>query len=105
MNRYTSTIGIIILLLITTITPMTVGYKNNKESSQDIVQKTLIGNIRTTNHVWPMHKYDAQRTGRSPYDASQNDGTEKWKYFIDDLLWGSVSIDKENIIYTTFYLT
>ncbi len=46
-----------------------------------------------------MHKHDAQRTGRSTYDTSENDGTEKWKYFFESSVWGSISIDKKNIIY------
>jgi len=46
-----------------------------------------------------MYKHDARCTGRSPYDTSQNKGGEKWKYFIDSSLWGSVAIDKDGIIY------
>ncbi len=36
--------------------------------------------------IWPMRGHDAQNTGQSQYAASQNEGYEKWKYFIEAAL-------------------
>jgi len=51
------------------------------------------------NHVWPMEKNDAQRTGRSMYDSSQNKGGEKWKFFVEYECLEGVAIDKDDIVY------
>ena len=45
--------------------------------------KLIDGSI---NFVWPLYGHDAQNTCQSKYAASQNEGYEKWKYFIDDSL-------------------
>jgi len=43
-------------------------------------------NFSLTDMQWPMDKYNAQHTGRSPYNTNDNPGGERWKYFIDDAL-------------------
>jgi hypothetical protein len=35
------------------------------------------------NPAWPLYGHDAQNTCLSEYEASQNEGYEKWKYFVD----------------------
>jgi outer membrane protein assembly factor BamB len=47
-----------------------------------------------------MDKYDAQRTGLSPYDTSQNKGGIRWKYFIDESsVYTTPIIDKNGTLY------
>lgn len=38
--------------------------------------------VNTESFVWPMRGHDAQNTGQSEFVASQNEGYEKWKYFV-----------------------
>ena len=93
-------IGIIILFILTAVSPMvfgiTIRISNEKEpqltTSQHVAQ--------IDNHIWPMHKHDAQRTGRSLYDTSQNKGGEKWRYFIDQSLQKTPTIDQDGTLYT-----
>ena len=36
------------------------------------IEQNTISN--SEDYIWPMHKHDAQHTGRNPYDISQNKG-------------------------------
>ncbi len=51
---------------------------DSKEISEPIVQDSSVMDM-----IWPMYKYNAQHTGRSPYNTSDNPGGERWKYFFD----------------------
>ena len=97
MNKNILIIGIISLFILSALAPMVFGYnviKTNKlESESTIDDKGLI------DHIWPMEKNNAQRTGRSVYNASHNKGGEKWKYPVYLSLWGAATIDKNGIIY------
>jgi outer membrane protein assembly factor BamB len=85
--------------MVSVITPMTVGY-NVKQSIENETQPTLSENtITQTVHQWPMFKHDPRHTGLSEYDTSDNPGTEKWKYFVDDPLHHTAVIDKDGILY------
>jgi hypothetical protein len=92
-------IGIIFLFILSAVTPIVIGY--NARTSNEIEPKfTSTQYITQTDaHIWPMHKFDAQRTGRSPYDASQNKGGEKWKYLSWQSIHKTPTIDKDGIIY------
>lgn len=68
---------------------------NNKSEKPS---ETPVGNPMT--FQWPMRGHDAQNTCRSEYDASQNQGYEKWKYFVDDPLDSATPvIDSEGTLY------
>jgi len=97
LNKNILTIGIIFLFIVSTISPIVFGM--NVKTTDEEIQTYGSQNVAQTEHIWAMHKNDAQCTGRSPYDTSQNKGGEKWKYFIDSSIWGAVSIDKDGIIY------
>jgi hypothetical protein len=98
MKKLLLAVGIIFLFLSSCVTPITFGY-NLKTSIEKEQEPTVIE--ESIDHIWPMHKYNAQCTGQSPYDTSQNKGGEKWKYFNDEPFAGSVAIDKDGIIYAS----
>jgi hypothetical protein len=56
------------------------------------------------NPAWPLYGHDAQNTCLSEYTASQNEGYEKWKYFVDDPLYlVTPVIDGNGTLYITSY--
>jgi outer membrane protein assembly factor BamB len=80
----------ILFLLVSTVTPMipaqtdnTLQSSNAKLENDGKIQAMDDGFI---DFQWPMYGHDAQNTCRSEYDASQNEGYEKWKYFVDSAL-------------------
>jgi len=78
------------LLFVTILTPIIYGLNTIK-----------VCNIEEefNDHVWPMYKHDAQRTGRSPYDTNDNPGVEKWTYYMHIGSWSSIVIDEDGTIY------
>jgi outer membrane protein assembly factor BamB len=97
MNRHLLVFGIIFLFLSSIVTPIVIGYHvtisgNNKSLLTDF-------NKDTSEHIWPMYKNNAQRTGLAEYDTSENPGVERWKYFIDSPLHSTPVIDKNGILY------
>jgi uncharacterized repeat protein (TIGR02543 family) len=49
--------------------------------------------------IWPMFLYNAQHTGRCPYDTSNNNGTLKWRYQTGEWIWSSPAIASDGTIY------
>ena len=76
MKKYIS-FGIILILIITSITPFVVGYKTESEKSISIVEPTP---PKSSEPAWPMFGYNQYNTGRSPYSTEDVDGLEKWRF-------------------------
>jgi len=51
--------------------------------------------------AWPMFGYNAQHTGRSPYNTTTNLGGLKWKFETDWMVESSPIIDNNNTIYVS----
>jgi len=49
--------------------------------------------------IWPMFRYNAQHTGRCPYDTSNNNGTLKWRYQTGSWIFSSPAIASDGTIY------
>ena len=56
------------------------------------------------NHIWPMHKNDAQRTGYSPCDSSRYLGGELWKYLFEEIEEHTAVIDSNGTLYISMYI-
>ncbi len=102
MNKHIIPILVILLFIVSAVSPMVIGFKSDVVSD---VKNAEIAEPESTevsgpmDSPWPMYKHDAQHTGRSPYDTSQNPGYEKWKYFYE---WSSIStavIDKSGNLF------
>ena len=55
--------------------------------------------VKSSEHIWPMYCYDAQNTGRSPYNTASNPYFNKWWFKTDWHIEGSAAIDKDGNIY------
>jgi outer membrane protein assembly factor BamB len=55
--------------------------------------------ISSSQPIWPMYKYDRARTGRCPYDTSDNTGKVRWKFEAEDTLNYAPVIDSDGTIY------
>ena len=87
------------LLLLTSFLGVSISTDDPTTQVNDMQKETKNIFQSNSDHIWPLNMCNPQRTGRSIYDTSQNNGDEKWKYFIDSSIWGAVSIDNEKIIY------
>lgn len=86
------------MLIASVLTPITIAIKSNETLSELI----SFCNNEISYSSWPVHKHDAQRTGRSPYDTSNNHGGIKWKCLIDGgFSLNSVVIDSNKTLYTS----
>jgi len=73
-----------------------------KSSSQINVKNNYFMNSKSVGEqVWPFEKYNVQRTGEASYDASQNKGGEKWKYFSDSDLSDTAVIGSDGVLYVS----
>jgi len=61
--------------------------------------------ITSMDFQWPLYGHDAQNTCLSEYEASQNEGYEKWKYFVADGVLHLITpvIDGNGTLCTTSY--
>ena len=98
MNRRILVLSVLFLYVISITTPLIFG-NNVKITNEKEIQSTALQDDTQVDHIWPMEKNDAQRTGRSQYDTSHNKGGERWKYFIDIRLETTVVIDKDEMLY------
>jgi predicted nucleic acid-binding Zn ribbon protein len=69
-----------------------------------VILAGLFGIVKLIKHqqsssIWPMFRYNAQHTGRCPYDTSKNNGTLKWKYQTGDRIDSSPAIAPNGTIY------
>jgi outer membrane protein assembly factor BamB len=77
-------ISLVIFCIVASPFVSTVGKMEDQSADNVTVpQEITTGAIDS---VWPMDKYNAQHTGRSPYNTNDNPGGERWKYFIDSAL-------------------
>jgi outer membrane protein assembly factor BamB len=96
-------IVIIILFLVSTVTPMILAERNDAPQPSNV--KTEFENGRQVsdsglmNSSWPMHCHDNRHTGRSPYSTQDNPGVVKWFFKASDSMGGSPAIDKNGTIY------
>ncbi len=98
MIKYVFPLMIIILLLSSSLVAVS-NQQTNITNTLIKTDKTNIPNDSQQEHIWPMYKNNAQLTGLSKYNTSNNPGHEKWKYFAAAPLCGSVAIDKDGVIY------
>jgi outer membrane protein assembly factor BamB len=92
-------IGIVVLFIVSSITPIVIGYNIKIPIEKEPQSNNSKHVTKIDNHIWPMNKNNAQRSGRTIYDASQNKGGEKWKYPVYMKVYGSATIDKNGTIY------
>ena len=88
-----------IILVITQITGVFAINEFKKNPNYKIPKEFININYNSQNHQWPMYKHDAQHTGRSDYDTSNNPGHERWKYFVSSLLTSTPVIEMSGILY------
>jgi len=79
-----------------------------KENSNNNIQ-TILNESLTENQIipldglmdspWPMYCYNARHTGHSPYNTTNNQGQEKWRFITEGWASDSPVIDDEGIIY------
>jgi hypothetical protein len=95
-----SIVTILISFLLTVQITGTISQSEIERVSEN--ESKNIGIQALTGFQWPMRGHDAQNTGQSQYAASQNEGYEKWKYFIDSSLDLKTSvIDGNGTLYIT----
>jgi len=113
MNKNILAIGIIILLfIISTLTPIGIGYKIvniNGGLKDDIdLEEPLQPNdsgfldlmgMGPKDTPWPMKCHDNHHTGRSPYSTAHIDGTEKWRFPLHNRVLNDPIIDSDGTIY------
>lgn len=88
------------LLVISLTLPMSFGIILFKY--EILVENKLHVFTETMNFTWPLRGHDLQNTCQSEYEASQNEGYEKWKYFVDSALHlVTPVIDGDGILYFT----
>jgi outer membrane protein assembly factor BamB len=89
---------IVVLLIITSITPITFGIKIEIKDnlSKEPVEPS---NSPPMDSAWPMYCHDTQHTGRSPYSTADNLGIEKWRFRTNGWAVSSPVIDNQGIIY------
>jgi outer membrane protein assembly factor BamB len=85
------------LFLTSVVTPITFGYNVKTSNKEYIDTPEQLNN--PSDHQWPMFKNNAQCTGYTLYNASHNKGGEKWKYYTEDTLRETATIDKDGILY------
>lgn len=93
---------ILLLVLFLVVSTSFVGVSNKKVFIDTDTTK-MSDNGCLQNSPWPMYGHDAQNTCRSEYDASQNEGYEKWKYYVDYASLNIITpvIDGNGTIYFT----
>ena len=95
LNKNILSIGIIILLTFSVVSPIVFGYKINISNSVETAQ--LLGDPMDS--PWPMYCHDIRHTGRSPYSTASNIGYEKWRFDTIDVVGGSPIVDYDGVIY------
>jgi len=89
--------GIIILFVVSTVSPMVIGYKS---VNGDPFEKSIIPLIEEPgDHIWHQQGYNCQHLGRSPYSTENTLGVEKWRFPAGDWCDGSPSIGPDGSIY------
>jgi outer membrane protein assembly factor BamB len=76
-------VGIILLFIISSITPMVFGYNEESLCSNNEENKIYEKSILLSGPMdspWPMKCHDIYHTGRSPYSTADNPGIEKWRF-------------------------
>jgi len=140
MIRKTLAVGIVFLFIITSVTPMVIGYTsdvgnwreerlnydsyhvseitdfNTKNADTFSIKPTISStkpktkipvkmestlpvNLGLLDSAWPMFCHDIRHTGRSPFGASGNAGKEKWKFWMERMMFSSPAIDENGTIY------
>jgi len=101
-------IGIIVLLILSLVVPMVLGYNNSKTNKFIIVDSEKVNKhedvIQPVNgppmdSAWPMFQHDTKHTGLSPFGVTGNLGVLKWKFKMDGSVFSSPVIDKNGTIY------
>jgi len=102
LNRKGLAVGFVLLLFVSS---SFVGVSNQQK--EVTIEKPCITPVGSSmNFIWPLYGHDAQNTCQSEYAAGQNEGYDKWKYFIahgtPDLV--VPVIDSNGTLYTTSFL-
>ena len=75
----------------------------------EIEPQSIVSNLISTlgsppmDSPWPMQSHDTYHTGRSPYSTEHIDSLEKWRFYEDEGIDTTPSIDNDGIIYFTSY--
>jgi len=98
MKKHIISLLVLFLMLSTSLVGV-----SNQSKDQETVDITKLKtsnetppNIGPMDSPWPMYRYNAQHTGRSPYNASDNPGGERWKYFIETLTCSDTPVIDSN---------
>lgn len=96
-------VTIVLTLLLTIQTGGAIPFSGIESSSKDAAKNIAFST--SMDFQWPMYGHDTQNTCQSEYDASQNEGYEKWKFFVADGILHLVTpvIDHNGTFYSTSY--
>jgi outer membrane protein assembly factor BamB len=88
-------LGIVIIFIISSFSQITIGNTSvvfildDMDNYEDII-----------NYIpWPMHGYNREHIGRSPYSTADNPGIEKWRFPAEDCCFGSPVIGNDGTIF------
>jgi len=104
MNKKLFVTSITILFIISTVTPMVIGYDAiipDEDANLDVSKEpTAMNSDGLMDSAWPMYCHDTRHTGRSPYAPTGKIGVEKWRFRMEDMAVStSPAIDKNGTIY------
>jgi outer membrane protein assembly factor BamB len=107
MKKYVLSIGLFLMLIFITLSPIVLGIQiNNHHVLYTIIQEqTEKLKASPMDSAWPMFCHDTRHTGRSSYGKVGNFRALRWKYKIpnaDPLIKSSPAIDKNGTIYLGF---
>ena len=84
MNKHIIPILVILLFIISAVSPMVIGFKSDAvdEIDVEIKPESLVGS-GPMDSPWPMKCHDTHHTSRSPYSTTHITGLEKWRFRCD----------------------
>jgi len=103
VNKHIIPILVILLFIVSAVSPMVIGFKSDAVNCDVVIAE--IAEPESTelsgpmDSPWSMYCHDVRHTGRSPYGTTGGAGVEKWKFWMDGLLFSSPAIDKNGTIY------
>lgn len=103
MHTKTLASGILLVLLVSIVSPLSMGVYLQEQTTIPLVQSS-----GPMDSPWPMKCHDLNHTGRSPYNTSHITDLEKWRVLSESWAVAGIVIDDNDCIYygdNAFYLT
>jgi len=95
-------VGIILLFIVSSITPMAFGYIEGSSCSSNEENKIYEKSNSSAGPMdspWPMKCHDNRHTGCSQYSTADNNGAELWKFKTTSWIEGGPVVDSDGTIY------